>query len=739
MKTRTLRHGWLFATATLTFFVSSFAIAEDNSDNWKWTRHDIAPSSTYSACAAMDVNKDGRTDIVCGGFWYESPTWKRHFLRDVEVIRGRFDDYSNLPIDVNGDGWLDLVSANYRSQTLYWIEHPGEKLGPWTTHTVERPGPMETARLEDIDGDGKLDLLPNGTRAAMWYEITQENGKARWIRHELPSEIAGHGVGFGDINGDGRGDIVCSQGWLEGPPDARKDRWNLHRDFRLHADSSIPMLVFDVDDDGDADIVYSRAHHIGLYWVEQQGPGKWRRHAIDTSWSQSHAPMLGDLDGDGRPEVVAGKRYMGHDGKDLGEYDSLIVAAYTFQPQQRTWQRRTICESWTVGFGLDSKLADLDGDGDLDIIATGRSGLSWLENGRLSPSSLLPQEDVKPADLMPAPEYEDHRDLSVYLTHKAGEMQRTPIDSPATWAHRRRDVLANLQRVMGTLPGSDQRVPLDVEVLETTDTEKYQRQKITYAAQPGDRVPAYLLIPHKLLADRSGQAKAMLCLHQTTRIGKGEPAGLGGKENLHYAHELAERGYICLVPDYPSFGDYDYDFTADKLPSGSMKAIWNNIRGVDLLESLPQVHPDRIGCIGHSLGGHNTIFTGVFDQRIAAMVSSCGFNGFHHYYGGRLAGWTSERYMPRIASEFGNDPDKVPFDFHELVAALSPRGFFVNAPLKDSNFEVAGVREVEAAAGKIYALWGKPEQLKVVYPDAAHDFPPEVRKQAYEWLDEQLK
>ncbi len=348
---------------------------------WKWTRHDVAPESTYSACAVMDVNHDGAQDLVCGGFWYQAPTWKRHFLRDVEVIRGRFDDYSNLPIDVNGDGWLDLVSANYRSQSLYWIEHPGKSLGPWKTHLVERPGPMETARLADVDGDGKLDLLPNGTRSAMWYELLSGKDSVRWIRHNLPQEIAGHGIGFGDINGDGRGDIVYKNGWAEAPTDRRKGRWLLHETFRLHPDCSIPMLVLDVDDDGDADIVYSRAHHCGLYWVEQLPAGKWTRHAVDTSWSQSHAPMLGDLDGDGRPEVVAGKRYMGHDGKDQGEHDPLIIAAYSFLPDKRTWRRRLICESWKVGFGLDSKIADLDGDGDLDIVASGRSGLYWLDVG----------------------------------------------------------------------------------------------------------------------------------------------------------------------------------------------------------------------------------------------------------------------------------------------------------------------------------------------------------------------
>src|SRR5205823_3104013 len=163
--------------------------------------------------------------------------------REVEVIRGRFDDYSNLEMDVNADGWTDIISVNYRSASIFWIEHPGEKIKtdpetPWTKHLIDNPGPMETGRLYDIDGDGRLDILPNGTTFAAWYELvpgpgvrSQESGvkgqaktsdsrsptpdsrlptpdSPRFLKHDLPIEIAGHGVGFGDIHGDGRGDIV---------------------------------------------------------------------------------------------------------------------------------------------------------------------------------------------------------------------------------------------------------------------------------------------------------------------------------------------------------------------------------------------------------------------------------------------------------------------------------------------------------------------------------------------------
>jgi acetyl esterase/lipase len=212
--------------------------------------------------------------------------------------------------------------------------------------------------------------------------------------------------------------------------------------------------------------------------------------------------------------------------------------------------------------------------------------------------------------------------------------------------------------------------------------------------------------------------------------------------NRQYGHELAQRGFVCIVPDYPSFGEYEYDFKTQgaHFPSGSIKAIWNNLRAVDVLESIPQVDPDRMGVIGHSLGGHNALFTAVFDLRLVAVVSSCGFTPFHDYYEGKLAGWTSDRYMPRIRDVYHNNPDEVPFDFPEILAALSPRGFFSNSPLHDANFDNAGVRRAFAEARQVYDLLEVPaEKFRLETPDSGHDFPPEVRMPAYEWLERELK
>lgn len=335
------------------------------------------------------------------------------------------------------------------------------------------------------------------------------------------------------------------------------------------------------------------------------------------------------------------------------------------------------------------------------------------------------------------------RELLFYCD-EAGD--RRPVRTIAQWERRRAAVLRNFQRVAGPLPDASRKVPLHVQVISEERSEKFVRRKITFASEQGDRVPAYLLLPLQAASaggDTNGKSRdrrrpAVLCLHQTTRIGKGSPAGLGDSKNLHYAAELAARGYVTLAPDYPNFGEHPFATYERGYESGTMKAIWDNIRAVDLLQSLEEVDPERIGCIGHSLGGHNTLFTATFEPRIKAVVTNCGFNAFHHYYEGDLTGWTSETYMPKIRTEYGKDPDRVPFDFYEIVAALAPRPCLVIAPLGDANFEVTGVKKVIRAAGEVYALYDARERLHAEHPDCAHDFPPEMREVAYGWFDRWL-
>ncbi len=322
-----------------------------------------------------------------------------------------------------------------------------------------------------------------------------------------------------------------------------------------------------------------------------------------------------------------------------------------------------------------------------------------------------------------------------------------PVKSRADWRKRRAEILRGFEQVAGKLPGREKRCAVDVRIEELKVCGSYERRLITYASEPGSRVPAYLLIPKIALDARSPAASrlpAVLCLPPTdSKYGPRVCVEKMRDYYRAYAHDLAERGFVTLSPAYPQLANYQPDLKALGWQSGTLKAVWDNMRGLDLLDSLPFVKRGKYGALGHSLGGHNAIYTAVFDDRVKVVVSSCGFDSFLDYGEGKPGfweperGWCQTRYMPRLADYRGR-LEEIPFDFHELIAALAPRPVFVNAPLRDDNFKPDSVDKVVKAATAIYALYGVPQNLTVEHPDCAHDFPEEVREQAYRLLEETL-
>lgn len=323
------------------------------------------------------------------------------------------------------------------------------------------------------------------------------------------------------------------------------------------------------------------------------------------------------------------------------------------------------------------------------------------------------------------------------LEYKDREGMLKTAATPAEWEVRRQEAIAAFESVAGTLPGEDQRCPLDLRVEEEIDCGSYVRRHISYESSPGGRVPAYLCIPKAALAGKP--APAVLCLHPTeNNIGYKVVVGLGGKPHRQYAAELAERGFITLAPNYPLLAQYQPDLKALSFSSGTMKAVWDNIRGLDLLETLPFVKKEAgFATIGHSLGGHNSIFTAVLDARLKVIVTSCGFDSVLDYKGGNLKGWVQERYMLKMGDFLGR-PQDVPFDYYELIACLAPRTLYVNAPLRDSNFKWDSVDRIAAAAKAVYDLHGAAERVTVRHPDSDHDFPDEERHEAYAVIEQVL-
>lgn len=327
----------------------------------------------------------------------------------------------------------------------------------------------------------------------------------------------------------------------------------------------------------------------------------------------------------------------------------------------------------------------------------------------------------------PTPAYADHRRVMEWID-AAGAVH--PVASPSEWNVRRGHVLAGMQQVMGDLPAPPTRTALDVRIDKTEDLPTLTRQTISFQAGPGDRVPAYLLIPKGKPARSCG---AMLCLHGTGGP-RGRTAGLG-PDYPRYALELAERGYVTIAPDYTLLGDNQTDPESLGYSSGTMKGVWGHIRAVDLLETIPEVDPDRIGTIGVSLGGHNSLFVGVFDGRLRVVVTSSGFDSFRDYKEGDPTGWCQKRYMPRIETVYRKDPARIPFDFPEVLAAIAPRAVYVHAPLEDDNFKVASTRRCVDEALGVFRLLGADDRLAIVTPPGGHGFPIEERLKAYAFVD----
>jgi hypothetical protein len=345
-------------------------------------------SESYESVGVFDINNDGIPDIISGAIWYEGPDFlKRHIIVDVERVGEYWDDFSNIPMDINGDGNMDYVTGSWFSENLRWRENPGGQ-GIWKEHLIGETGPVECPRPWDVDNDGHLEIVPNNPGHPLkYYKLERDaegNPLGKFIKVQV-AESQGHGLGFGDINGDGRGDFIISNGWLEAPQNPEEGKWNLHNDFDLGA-ASVPILVVDVNGDGKNDLIVGQGHGYGLDCYEQviDKSGKkrsWIRHPIDPFNSQYHTMEWVDLDGDGNNELVTGKRYRAHNGNDPGANDPLGI--YYFKWNGKSFSKQVISYGpfgEGKGAGLYFAIADLRGSGRKDIIVAGKDGLYVFYN-----------------------------------------------------------------------------------------------------------------------------------------------------------------------------------------------------------------------------------------------------------------------------------------------------------------------------------------------------------------------
>jgi hypothetical protein len=363
--------------------------------------HMVDPGFSESVAVA-DFNRDGRLDILSVEYWYEAPSWAKHKIRDIPFNGTYIDNFSDLPLDVDGDGYTDVVQIAYFARRIVWLKNPGMSPGPWVEHEIDAIGPTEFAFLVDLDNDGKAhEVLPQFTGGAKapltWYEV--RNGK--WAKHAISFESHGHGIGAGDVNGDRRNDILTPQGWFEAPADVRAPgNWTFHPTDWSQAPAPLGgapgrppaqprpaefafMYVIDVNKDGRNDVVTSMAHTYGVVWFEHGTDGRWMWRPIDLTWANAHSTALSDLNADGQPDLVAAKRYFGRNGTDPSEREPMGIYWYEFRPGPKDsveWIRHIVDYGGRAGGGLQMAVEDMDGDGDRDIVTPGKTGLFLSEN-----------------------------------------------------------------------------------------------------------------------------------------------------------------------------------------------------------------------------------------------------------------------------------------------------------------------------------------------------------------------
>ena len=364
--------------------------------------------------SVLDVDNDGDLDIAAGRNWYEAPLWIKHsdFRPGAETNGPETESNSEFAMDVNKDGWMDIVSSGWMfMKGAYWYENPGPNAEPgkkWTSYKIHQAFNMEGVIHGDIDNDGDEDVLVNhwalvDGQGMTWLENIDQ---APWfVEHVVGREGDTHGNGVGDVNMDGRMDIITGQGWYEQPAKATDTPWAFHADWDFESAqaerasaTAHPNLVHDVNEDGLNDVIIGSAHAYGIAWYEQKldGAGKrtFEHHWIETEYSQFHTLALGDLNGDGKDDLIAGKRLFAHYGGDVGVGEPSFVFWYDMKGGD--FERHILSFNHTpyypdesgmnpppnnvVGVGMKINVKDMDTDGRNDVILAGKTGLYIFYN-----------------------------------------------------------------------------------------------------------------------------------------------------------------------------------------------------------------------------------------------------------------------------------------------------------------------------------------------------------------------
>jgi len=392
----------------------------------------------FAECSSvLDIDGDGKLDIAAGRNYYAAPNWTKHAdYRDGAATNGPdIDDNYEGTMDVNNDGRPDVLSSGWMlKQGIYWYENPGKPGVKWQSHTMLEADGLEGMVIGNLSGGDGKDVLVNyfarkPGRGLIWFEHINQ---APWFKqHVLGPENVGvsHGSGIGDINGDGRQDVITVSGWFEAPPRPTEQPWVWHPDYQFASYGSapgrgggagLPVLIYDFNGDGLNDITMGSDHVYGLAGLEQKmenGKRTFVQHWIETEYPTFHTMALSDLDGDGRPELITGKQLLAHNGGDVGGLEPTFVFYYKFDKGR--FERHILSYSYlepffapgydgppptfAIGVGMRLSTGDLDGDGRQDIVIACRSGLYVFFNKGASPKvrgrNPLPDRNSYPGNI----------------------------------------------------------------------------------------------------------------------------------------------------------------------------------------------------------------------------------------------------------------------------------------------------------------------------------------------------
>jgi hypothetical protein len=364
----------------------------------QFRKHVITNDFISEGVAVGDVNHDGKIDILAGTCWFEAPDWKRHEIAPTKSLKPG-TEYSNSfldnSIDVNLDGWTDQVIVGYPGEPAVWYENPKNKEGYWKKHAVMDGVGVgnESPNFVDIDGDGRIDILCADVKAKqmVWLSPPTKKGDTIWTRYPISAaNIPGtdrysHGLGMGDINKDGRNDVMIKSGWWEAPVNRKQPDWVFHP--ANFGDDCSEMYVLDVNGDGLNDVISASAHKYGIWWHEQvkdaQGNIAWKQHEINRDFSESHGVALTDINNDGYPDLVTGKRWYAHNDTDTdpGSHEASVIYWFEFKPGIAPYFVPHQIDN-DSGVGLHVVVQDMNKDKRKDIVISNKKGVFFFENTR---------------------------------------------------------------------------------------------------------------------------------------------------------------------------------------------------------------------------------------------------------------------------------------------------------------------------------------------------------------------